>query len=172
MTWSSARLIHPFSGTSASCVACTLQRLAGAAVDLGDESGSGNREGVADQPRQPFVVLVLQRRLARFDELEVGRHELGLSPARRIAAHQRVEVILELADLVDRPFLRQGGEGVGGRAGAVIVERRRLVRMRATAPTLASLISGSSGVSDHGTLYLMNISSTSSMKDGLDRTST
>ena len=59
-----------------------------------------------------------------------ARYELGHPPARRIAAHQRVEIILELADLVDRPFLRQRGEGVGGRAGAIIVERRRLAPER------------------------------------------
>jgi hypothetical protein len=34
---------------------------------------------------------------------------------------------VELADLVDRPFLRQGREGVGSGARAVIVDRRRLV---------------------------------------------
>ncbi len=55
---------------------------------------------------------------------------LGLPPARQIAAHQRVEIILERTDLVDRPFLRQGGESVGGRAVAVIVERRRLAPQR------------------------------------------
>ena len=39
---------------------------------------------------------------------------------------QRVEIVLEQADLVARPFLGQRGEGVGRGAGAVIVEGRRL----------------------------------------------
>ena len=92
------------------------------------EAGDGKR--VADHPRQPLVVLVFERRLTRFDQAEVGRHELGHPPARGVAAHQRVEIILERADLVDRPFLRQRGEGVRRRAGAIIVERRRLAPQR------------------------------------------
>ena len=51
-------------------------RLAGRAVDLAHERRDGHREGVADEARQPLVVLVLERRLARLDQLEVGRHEL------------------------------------------------------------------------------------------------
>ena len=47
-----------------------------------------------------------------------------MPPAREVAAHQRVEIILERADLVGGPLLRQGGEGVGRGAGAVIVEGR------------------------------------------------
>ena len=50
--------------------------------------------------------------LAGLDQLEVGRHELGLAPAREVTARQRVEIVLERADLVGRPFLGQGGEGV------------------------------------------------------------
>ena len=98
--------------------------LAGRAVDLADERRDGDREGVADDARQPLVVLVLQRRLARLDQLEIGGHEFGLAAARQIAAHQRVEIILERADLVGRPFLGQGGEGVGRGARAVIIEGR------------------------------------------------
>jgi hypothetical protein len=41
---------------------------------------------------------------------------LGL---RQVAGHQRVEIILERADLVGRLFLGQGSEGVEGRARAV-----------------------------------------------------
>ena len=74
--------------------------------------------------RAPLVILVLERGLSRFDQLEVGRHKLGLAPAREIAAHQGVEIVLERADLVGRPFPGQSGEGVRGGAGAVIVERR------------------------------------------------
>ncbi len=84
----------------------------------------GDGVGVADDPRQPLVALIFERRLARFDQAEFARHELHHPPPRRIAAHQCVEIVLELADLINRPFLRQGGEGVGGRAGAVVVERR------------------------------------------------
>ena len=65
-----------------------------------------------------------------FDQLEVGGHELGHPPSRQVAAHQRVEIILERADLVGGPFLGQGGEGVGLGAGAVIVERRRVAPQR------------------------------------------
>jgi hypothetical protein len=79
---------------------------------------------LADDARQPLVVLVLERRLARFDQLEIGGHELGLAPARQIAAHQGVEIILERADLVGRPFLGQSGAGVGRGADAIIVEGR------------------------------------------------
>ena len=106
------------------------KRLAGRAVDLADERRGGDREGVADDARQPFVVLVLQRRLARLDQAELRRHEFHHAPARRIAAHQRVEIVLELPDLIERPFLRQRREGVGGRAGAIIVERRRVAPQR------------------------------------------
>jgi hypothetical protein len=35
----------------------------------------------AGPARQPLVILVLERRLAGLDQLEVGRHELGLAPA-------------------------------------------------------------------------------------------
>ncbi len=52
------------------------------------------------------------------------RLELGLATARKVAAHQSVEIVLERADLVGRPFLGQGGEGVRRGAGAVIVEGR------------------------------------------------
>ena len=106
------------------------QVLRGRAVDLIDEGRGGNREGVTDDAREPFVILILQRRLARLDKLEVARHELDHAPVRRIAAHQRVEIILELADLIDRPFLRQGGETVGRRAGAIVVQRRSLAAQR------------------------------------------
>jgi hypothetical protein len=51
-------------------------------------------------------------------------------PARSVPARQRVEIVLERTDLVDRPFFRQSGEGVGGRAGAIIVERRRVATER------------------------------------------
>ena len=102
------------------------QRLAGRPVDLAHESRDRNREGVADEPRQPFVVLVLQRRLAGLDQLEVGGHELGLAPPSQVAAHQCVEIVLERADLVGRPFLGQRGEGVGRGAHAIVIERRRV----------------------------------------------
>jgi hypothetical protein len=87
------------------------------------EGRGGNRESVADGARQPLVITVVERGLARLDQLEVGGHELGLSPPRQIAAHPRVEIVLERADLVGRPFPGQGGEGVGRRARLVIVER-------------------------------------------------
>jgi hypothetical protein len=67
--------------------------------------------------------------LAGLDQLEVGRHELGLPPARQIAAHQSV-IVLERADLIGRPFLGQGGEGVRRGAGAVIVEGRGVAPQR------------------------------------------
>ena len=44
------------------------QRLAGRAVDLAHESRDRNRKGVADDARQPLVILVLERRLAGFDQ--------------------------------------------------------------------------------------------------------
>ena len=69
-------------------------------------------------------------RLAGLDQLEIGGHELGHPPSREVAAHQRVEIILERTDLVGRPFLGQGGEGVGRGAGAVIVEGRRVASQR------------------------------------------
>ena len=62
-------------------------------------------------PREPFVVHVFERRLAVFDQPEVGGHELEHAPPRAVAAHQPVEIILEGADLVARPFLGQGAEG-------------------------------------------------------------
>ena len=102
------------------------QSLRSRAVDLADERRGGNREGIADDARQPLVVLVFQRRLAGLDQLEVGGHELGHPPSREVAAHQGVEIILERADLVGRPLLRQGGEGVGRGAVAAIVEGRRV----------------------------------------------
>ena len=98
------------------------QGLARRPVDLGDEGGSRDREGVADDARQPLVILVLQRRLSRFDQLEVGGHEFGLASARQVAAHQRVEIVLERADLVGRPFPGQSGEGV--RASILLGERK------------------------------------------------
>jgi hypothetical protein len=72
---------------------------------LRHESRNGHREGVADEARQPLVVLVLERRLAGFDQLELRRHELGLAPPSQVAAHQRVEIVLERADLVGRHSL-------------------------------------------------------------------
>src|ERR1700733_1344602 len=106
------------------------QGLARRPVDLRYEGRNGDREGVEDDAGQPFVVLVLQRRLAGLDQLEVGGHELRLAPARQVATHQRVEIVLERADLVGGPFLRQGGEGVGRGARAVIVERRGVAPQR------------------------------------------
>jgi hypothetical protein len=43
--------------------------LGGRAVHLRHKRGNGDREGVADDARQPLVVLILQR-LARLDQLE------------------------------------------------------------------------------------------------------
>jgi hypothetical protein len=42
----------------------TQQRLARRSADLRDEGGGGRREGVADDARQPLVLLILERRLA------------------------------------------------------------------------------------------------------------
>jgi|ERR1700722_900647 hypothetical protein len=56
--------------------------------------------------------------------LKSAGHEFGLAPARKVAAHQRVEIVLERADLVSRPFVGQGGESIGRGAGAVMVEGR------------------------------------------------
>ena len=119
------RVLHPgLERHQAFLRGLLAQGLARRAVDLADERRNGGREGVADDARQPLVVLVLERRLAGLDQLEVGRHEFGLASARQIAAHQRVEIILERADLVGGPFLGQRGEGVRRGAGAVIVEGR------------------------------------------------
>jgi hypothetical protein len=62
--------------------------------------------------------------------MKIGRHEFQHAPAAGIAGHQRVEIILELADLIDAPFLRQSGEGIGDRSGAIIIERRRIAPQR------------------------------------------
>jgi hypothetical protein len=125
------RVLHPgFQRNQPLLRRLLAKRLAGRPVDLAQEGRDRNREGVADDARQPFVVLIFQWWLAGLDQLEVGRHELGLAPARQIAAHQRVEIILERADLVGRPFLRQGGEGVGRGAGAIIVEGRGVAPQR------------------------------------------
>lgn len=62
--------------------------------------------------RAPVVLLIFERRLAAFDQLVVGGHEPGLAPARPIAAHHRVEIVLERADLVGCQFLGQSGKGV------------------------------------------------------------
>jgi hypothetical protein len=67
-----------------------------------------------------------QRRLARLGELELRRHKFDHAPARQVAAHQRVKIVLELPYLIDRPILRQRGEGIRNRAGVVVVERRLL----------------------------------------------
>jgi hypothetical protein len=67
----------------------------GRAIDLAHERRNGHREGLADDARQPFVVLVLERRLAGLDQLEVGGHELGHPPACEVSTHQRVEAIQE-----------------------------------------------------------------------------
>jgi hypothetical protein len=48
------------------------QRLARRAVDLGDEGRGGDREGVADDARQPLVVLIFQGRRARLDQVKVA----------------------------------------------------------------------------------------------------
>jgi len=111
-----------------SCVACrrSLSLVARLTVK---RRRRRERERVADHPRQPFVVLVFQWRLARFDQAEVGGHELGHAPARRISAHQRVEIILELTDLVD-VHSSAASRTRQGRAGAIIVERRRLAPQR------------------------------------------
>ena len=44
---------------------------------------------------------------------------LTMRRLRRVAAHQRVEIVLELPDLVGRPFLRQRRESVGRRAATL-----------------------------------------------------
>ena len=41
-----------------------------------------------------------------------------------------VEIILSLPYLIDRPFLRQRGEGIGNRPGVVIIQRRVLAPQR------------------------------------------
>jgi hypothetical protein len=51
--------------------------LAGGATDLADERRNGDREGVADDARQPLVVLVLERRLSRFDQRGAGASALA-----------------------------------------------------------------------------------------------
>jgi hypothetical protein len=64
--------------------------LAGRAVDLTDERRNGNREGVADDARQPLVVLVLQRRLAGLDQPGAeasGLVALGMIGSRGLSDH-------------------------------------------------------------------------------------
>ena len=90
ITWSSAFFTHAFSGTSPSCVACWRKRLAGRPVDLAHEGRDRNREGVADDARQPFVVLVLERRLAGLDQRGAGASELaalGMIGSRGLSDH-------------------------------------------------------------------------------------
>jgi hypothetical protein len=48
----------------------------------------------------------------------------------RLPLSSHVEIVLERADLVGRPFLGQGGEGVRRGAGAVIVEGRGVAPQR------------------------------------------
>ena len=55
---------------------------------------------------------------------KIGGHELGHAPARQIAAHQRVEIILKRPDLVGGPLLGECRERVGRGAELVIVEGR------------------------------------------------
>jgi hypothetical protein len=61
------------------------QRLRGRAIDLRHERRGGHRERVADHARQPLVLLILQQRLPRLGELELGRHELDHAAALEIA---------------------------------------------------------------------------------------
>jgi hypothetical protein len=64
--------------------------LAGRAVDLGDERRDGHRERVADDAGQPFVILILERRLAGLDQLEAegsGLVALGMIGSRDLSDH-------------------------------------------------------------------------------------
>ncbi len=82
------------------------------------------------RPCEPLVVHVLQWRLARLRQFEIGRHEVDHAPPRQIAGHQRVEIVLKRLYLIDRPFLRQRREGIRYGARVVAIERRLLAPQR------------------------------------------
>jgi hypothetical protein len=90
ITWSSAFFTQAFSGTSPSCVACWRMVSPVARLTWGDERRDGDREGVADDARQPLVVLVLQRRLAGLDQPGAeasGLVALGMIGSRGLSDH-------------------------------------------------------------------------------------
>jgi hypothetical protein len=78
-------LTQAFNGTNAFLRRLHAQRFAGRAIDLRNKRGRWDREGVADHPREPFVVTVLQRLLAGLGQLEIRRHELDHATAFEIA---------------------------------------------------------------------------------------
>ena len=78
--------------------------LAGRAIDLADEGRGGDGEGVADDAGEPFVIGVLPRRLAVLDQLEIAGHELQHVPPVQVAGHLRVEIVLEIPDLLGPPY--------------------------------------------------------------------
>ena len=66
------------------------QGLAGGAVDLAHEGRNRHREGVADDARQPLVVLIFQRWLAGLDQRGAGASELaalGMIGSRGLSDH-------------------------------------------------------------------------------------
>src|SRR5579875_3079303 len=80
-----AELLHPgLQGQQAFGERRILRGLGGGAVDLGDEGLRRDREGEADDARQPYVERVLERRLARRNEGlgDAARHELGVAARR------------------------------------------------------------------------------------------
>ena len=99
-------------------------RLGRSAVCLRDKWSRRDGEGVADEPSQPLVIFVLQRRLARGFVLEIRRHEPDAGLRLRVALHKTVEIVLKFLDLVNRPLFRQRAEAIGDCAGSVVFKVR------------------------------------------------
>jgi hypothetical protein len=83
-----------------------------------------HRKGVADDAGEPFVEVVLVRRLFGLDDLGGGfaGHELGAAALGEIASKFRVPVILKLLDLIRRPRRGHPDQRIGDRAFAEIIE--------------------------------------------------
>jgi hypothetical protein len=72
------RALHPrFQRNQPLLGRLLAQSLTGRAIDLAHEGRGRNREGVADDARQPLVITVFQRRLAGLDQLEAEACELA-----------------------------------------------------------------------------------------------
>ena len=101
-------MTQSFSGSSPSASAADVRRFGCGAVDLAHEGGRRQREGVADDARQPLVELVLVRRLRKSLVGRSARRPDEARARRGIAREHAVEPFLKLPDLLGVPAFGSG----------------------------------------------------------------
>ena len=99
-------------------------------VDLGDEGIGRHAEGKAHDAGQPFVVLILQHAVLGRLVLHAAGYELGMAALGRVAFHEAIPILLELANLLGRPVFGHADQRLGHVAFGVVLQLVHLAAQR------------------------------------------